>query len=175
MNANLCLRLFDNLDDADRLAIETLEGRRIGYGDLIAFSGQLANVLVELGVTPGDRVAVQVEKSVPNLALYLASVRAGAIYLPLNPGYTLNELDFFIIDAEPSLVVCDPSRAEGIQTIASKVNARVETLDAKGTGSLTEAATTKKPDFITVVRGGDDLAAILYTSQAQPGDPKARC
>ncbi|MCE3257250.1 MAG: AMP-dependent synthetase and ligase [Nitrobacter vulgaris] len=164
MNANLFSRLFDDLDDADRLAIETPEGRRISHGDLIAFSGQLANVLVARGVRPGDRVAVQVEKSVPNLALYLATVRAGAIYLPLNPGYTLNELDFFIIDAEPSLVVCDPSRAEDIEAITSKVNARVETLDARGKGSLTDAATATKPDFITVARAGGDLAAILYTS-----------
>jgi malonyl-CoA/methylmalonyl-CoA synthetase len=108
MNANLFSRLFGDLADAGQLAIETLEGRRITYGDLIAFSGRLANVLMARGVRPGDRVAVQVEKWVPNLALYLATVRAGAIYLPLNPGYTLHELDFFIIDAEPSLVVATP-------------------------------------------------------------------
>ncbi|EAQ36792.1 AMP-dependent synthetase and ligase [Nitrobacter sp. Nb-311A] len=164
MNANLFSRLFDELHDADLLAIETLQGRRISYGDLIAFSGRLANILVARGVRPGDRVAVQVEKSVPNLALYLATARAGAVYLPLNDAYTLNELDYFIADAEPSLVVCDPSKAEGIQAIASKVNAKVETLDAKGKGSLTAAAATAKPDFMTVARGGEDLAAILYTS-----------
>src|SRR6188768_517944 len=132
MNANLFSCLFDDLDDADRLAIETLEERRISYGDLIAFSGQLANVLVARGVRPGDRVAVQVEKSVPNLALYLATVRAGAVYLPLNTAYTLNELDYFITDAEPSLVVCDPSKAEGIAAIAAKVKASVETLGSDG-------------------------------------------
>ncbi len=164
MNANLFSRLFDDLDDASLLAIETQDGRRITYGDLIAFSGRLANVLVARGVRPGDRVAVQAEKSVPNLALYLATARAGAVYLPLNDAYTLNELDYFITDAEPSLVVCDPSKSEGIQAIASKVNATIETLDAKGKGSLTGAATTAKPDFITVARAGDDLAAILYTS-----------
>ncbi|WP_416193313.1 malonate--CoA ligase [Nitrobacter sp. TKz-YC01] len=164
MNANLFLRLFDDLDDATLLAIETPDGRRITYGDLIAFSGRLANVLVARGVRPGDRVAVQAEKSVPNLALYLATLRAGAVYLPLNDAYTLNELDYFITDAEPSLVVCDPSKAEGIQAIASKVKARVETLDAGGKGSLTAAATAAKPDFITIARAGDDLAAILYTS-----------
>ncbi len=164
MNANLFSRLFGDLDDADLPAIETPEGRRITYGDLIAFSGRLANILAARGVRPGDRVAVQAEKSVPNLALYLATVRAGAIYLPLNDAYTLNELDYFIIDAEPSLVVCDPSKAEGIQAIASKVNAAIETLDSKGKGSLTEAATAAKPDFITAARTGDDLAAILYTS-----------
>ena len=72
-------------------------------------------------VKPGDRVAVQVEKSVPALILYLATVRAGAVFLPLNTAYTLNELDYFIGDAEPSLVVCDPSKADGIAAIAAKV------------------------------------------------------
>ena len=164
MNANLFSRLFDDLDDADRLAIETLDGQRITYGDLIAFSGRLANVLVARGVKPGDRVAVQVEKSVPNLVLYLATVRAGAVYLPLNTAYTLNELDYFITDAEPSLVVCDPSKVDGIKAIAAKVGAKVETLGADGKGSLTEAAMTAKPEFTTVARANDDLAAILYTS-----------
>ncbi|MEH6952170.1 malonyl-CoA synthase [Nitrobacter sp. NHB1] len=164
MNANLFSRLFDDLNDAGRLAIETLDGRRITYGDLIAFSGRLANVLVAHGVKPGDRVAVQVEKSVPNLALYLAAVRAGAVYLPLNTAYTLNELDYFITDAEPAFVVCDPSKADGIKAIAAKVGAKVETLGADGKGSLTEAAMTAKPEFTTVARADDDLAAILYTS-----------
>ncbi|WP_439924018.1 malonate--CoA ligase [Nitrobacter sp. JJSN] len=164
MNANLFSRLFDDLDDAARTAIETLDGRRITYDDLIAFSGRLANVLVARGIKPGDRVAVQVEKTVPNLVLYLAALRAGAVYLPLNPAYTLNELGYFITDAEPALVVCDPYKAEGIKTIAAKVGARVETLGADGKGSLTEAATAAKPEFITVVRASDDLAAILYTS-----------
>jgi malonyl-CoA/methylmalonyl-CoA synthetase len=164
MNANLFSRLFDDLDDAGRLAIETLDGRRITYGDLIAFSGRLANLLVARGVKPGDRVAVQVEKSVPNLALYLAALRAGAVYLPLNPAYTLNELGYFITDAEPALVVCDPSQADGIKAIAVKVGARIETLGADGKGSLTEAAMAARSKFITVTRADDDLAAILYTS-----------
>ena len=107
-NANLFSRLFDDLDDPSRLAIETLDGTRISYGDLIARAGQMANVLVSRGVKPGDRVAAQTEKSVPGLVLYLATVRAGAVYLPLNTAYTLNELEYFITDAEPSLVVCDP-------------------------------------------------------------------
>ena len=118
-NANLFSRLFDRLDDPDRLAIETADGERITYGELIARAGRFANVLVERGVKPGDRVAVQVEKSVENLVLYLATVRAGAVYLPLNTAYTLNELDYFIGDAEPSLVVCDPSRADGLAPIAA--------------------------------------------------------
>ena len=71
MNANLFARLFDNLDDPHRLAIETLDGRRISYGDLIARAGKVANVLVSRGVKVGDRVAAQTEKSVAGLVLYL--------------------------------------------------------------------------------------------------------
>ncbi|WP_407157487.1 malonate--CoA ligase [Bradyrhizobium sp. STM 3557] len=163
-NANLFSRLFDSLDGPNRLAIETHDGKRISYGDLVARAGQIANVLVARGVKPGDRVAVQVEKSVENLVLYLATVRAGGVYLPLNTAYTLNELDYFITDAEPTVVVCDPSKADGIAAIAAKVGAKVETLDATGKGSLSEAADKAATAFATVPRTGDDLAAILYTS-----------
>src|SRR6201746_1981844 len=164
MNANLFSRLFDDLDNPGRLAIETIDGQRISYGDLIGRAGQIANVLVKGGVKPGDRVAAQTDKSVPGLVLYLATVRAGAVYLPLNTAYTLNELEYFIGDAEPSLVVCDPSKAEGIGAIAAKVGSRVETLGADGKGSLTDAAAAERAEFTTVDRADDDLAAILYTS-----------
>src|ERR1700742_566515 len=160
MNANLFSRLFDRLDDPARLAIETIDGRRISYSDLIAQAGQMANVLVGSGVKPGDRVAAQTEKSVAGLVLYLATLRAGAVYLPLNTAYTLNELEYFITDAEPSMVVCDPSKAEGIGAIAAKIKAKVMTLGADGKGSLTDAAAKVKPDFTTVARADDDLAAI---------------
>src|SRR3954452_8942926 len=151
-NANLFSRLFDGLDDPNRLAIETLDGQRISCGDLIARAGQMANVLVARGVKVGDRVAAQTEKSVAALVLYLATVRAGAVYLPLNTAYTLNELDYFIRDAEPSLVVCAPAKADGIGTIAAKVGAKVETLGTDGKGSLTEAAAAAQPEFETVLR-----------------------
>src|ERR1700687_2636157 len=164
MNANLFSRLFDGLDDPTRLAIETVDGQRISYGELISRAGQMANVLVSRGVKPGGRVAAQTEKSVPGLVLYLAAVRAGAVYLPLNTAYTLNELEYFITDAEPSLVVCDPTKADSIGVIAAKVGAEVETLGADGRGSLTDAAAQASPAFTTVARGNDDLAAILYTS-----------
>lgn len=163
-NANLFARLFDGLDDPARLAIETVDGGRISYGDLIARSGRVANVLVARGVGVGDRVAAQTDKSVEALVLYLATVRAGAVYLPLNTAYTLNELEYFIGDAEPSLVVCDPSKAEGLGALAAKVGAKVETLGAEGQGSLTDAAAGASPDFQTVARADGDLAAILYTS-----------
>src|SRR3954447_16701309 len=131
-NANLFSRLFDKLDEPTRLAIEELDGTRITYADLVARAGQMANVLVSRGVKVGDRVAAQTEKSVAALVLYLATVRAGGVYLPLNTAYTLNELEYFIGDAEPTVVVCDPSKAKGIGKIAAKVGAKVETLDASG-------------------------------------------
>ena len=102
-NANLFSRLFDGIADTSRLAIETSDGTRISYADLIAQAGRVANFIVARGVKPGDRVAAQTEKSVEALVLYLATVRAGAVFLPLNTAYTLNELEYFIGDAEPSL------------------------------------------------------------------------
>ncbi|HEX7789648.1 MAG TPA: AMP-binding protein, partial [Afipia sp.] len=163
-NANLFSRLFDGLTDTGRLAIETSDGARISYADLIAQSGRMANFITSRGVKPGDRVAAQTEKSVEALVLYLATVRAGAVYLPLNTAYTLTELDYFIGDAEPSLIVCDPSKADGIGKLAAKVSAQVETLDAEGKGSLNDGTAKASADFKTIARAGDDLAAILYTS-----------
>src|SRR5256886_10643346 len=164
MNANLFSRLFDGLDDPTRLAIETIDGQRVSYGEVISRAGQMANVLMAHGPRPGAVAAAQPEKSVPALVLYLATVRVGAVYLPLNTAYTLNELEYFIGDAEPSLVVCDPSRADGIGALAAKVGAKVETLGADGQGSLTDAAARAPAQFTTVPRNDDDLAAILYTS-----------
>jgi malonyl-CoA/methylmalonyl-CoA synthetase len=163
-NANLFSRLFDQLDDPTRLAIETPDGAKISYGDLIALSGRYANYLVSRGVKPGDRVASQTEKSVPALVLYLATVRAGAVFLPLNTAYTLNELSYFFGDAEPALIVCDPSKADGIKAVADKIGAKVDTLDANGHGSLADGAAAADTAFKTVERADDDLAAILYTS-----------
>jgi malonyl-CoA/methylmalonyl-CoA synthetase len=164
MNANLFDRLRRSVADGSRTAISTPAGDRFTYDDLVAFSGRLANVLVARGVKPGDRVAVQVEKSIPALVLYLATVRAGGVYLPLNTAYTLAELEYFIGDAEPSLVVCDPGKRGGIETLAKSVGAAVETLDARGEGSLVQAASEAPAAFETVQRAGGDLAAILYTS-----------
>src|SRR6267154_2185446 len=155
VNANLFSRLFDGVDDLNRLAIETTDGQRISYGDLVARAGQMANVLVNSGVKPGDRVAAQTEKSVPGLVLYLATVRAGAVYLPLNAAYTLTELEYFIGDAEPSLIVCDPSRQDEVAKVASNLRATVMTLGTDGNGSLQEAAAGSPAAFETLHREPD--------------------
>ena len=163
--------MSNHLFDAIRAAagsgdmfIETPDGRTWTYGDIFAQSGRLAAALDTLGVRPGDRVAVQVEKSPEALMLYLACVRCGAVYLPLNTAYTLVELDYFISDAEPHLVVCAPRSREGVVSVAAKYGAHVETLDDAGSGSLLDIAKDEDSDFLDAERGPDDMAAILYTS-----------
>ncbi|UDF28091.1 UNVERIFIED_ORG: malonyl-CoA synthase [Roseateles sp. XES5] len=159
--------LFDAIRAAaspDATFIETAEGRRWTYGDMLAFSGRLAGALKRLGVTPGDRVAVQAEKSPEALMLYLACVRVGAVYLPLNTAYTLAELEYFIGDATPHLVVVDPKTRDSVESVTRYHRGKVETLDATGGGSLLQLAGKEPDDFADVERGPDDLAAILYTS-----------
>ncbi|GLK67135.1 malonate--CoA ligase [Hansschlegelia plantiphila] len=145
--------------------IETADGRTLSYGEMFARSSQLARALVSIGVKPGDRIAAQVEKSVEALLLYLATVRTGGVFLPLNNGYTASEIDYFIGDAEPALFVVDPATRAALTPIGNKYGARVETLDRDGGGSLTALAAGESDSaFDDVSRGPDDLAAILYTS-----------
>jgi malonyl-CoA/methylmalonyl-CoA synthetase len=139
------------------------DGRTYSYADMVAVSARFANALVALGVKPGDRVAVQVEKSIEALMLYLGTVRAGAIFLPLNTAYTPAEIEYFLGDAEPAIFVCDPAKAEALKPYAEKAGAKLETLGV-GAGSLLDKANAASTEFADVVRGADDLAAILYTS-----------
>ncbi len=161
--------LFDSfrerMPDADRIALHTVDGADLTYGDLLAQSARFANALVDLGVKPGDRVAVQTGKSVSTLMLYLGALRAGAVYLPLNTAYTEAELGYFLGDAEPSLLVCDPDRRDSLASVAERAGIdRVETLDGDGRGSIWDLAMAASDEFSDVPRTGDDLAAILYTS-----------
>ena len=161
---NLFSQIRSAISSPDKVFIETGAGVAISYGDMLSGSAQIANVLIARGVKAGDRVAAQVEKTPQNLLLYLAALRAGAIYLPLNTAYTLAELEYFIGDAEPCLIVCDPAKQAGLSEIAARRGATVETLDARGQGSLTDAAAKASSEFSDVARGRSDLAAILYTS-----------
>lgn len=138
--------------------------RETPYKTFIQQAARLAHALVELGVRPGARVAVQAEKSEAALALYAACVQAGAVYLPLNTAYTAAEVSYFVEDAEPTLVVCDPAAIGALGPVAAKAGAKIETLDAAGTGSLVTCAAGKPDTFDTVARAPGDTAAILYTS-----------
>ena len=163
MTNHLFSLVRDGVPDPAKTVIETPEGRRYSYADLIARSGAYAAALQAAGVRPGDRVAVQVEKSPEVIFLYLGVVRAGAAFLPLNTAYTPAEIGYFLGDAEPTIFVCDPGRREALVQAAAGIR-EVWTLDAAGTGSAAEAADRHEAAFADVPRGPDDLAAILYTS-----------
>ena len=150
---------------AAKVFIETPDGRRYSYADMVARSGAYASALSAAGVRPGDRVAVQVEKSAEVVFLYLGAVRAGAVFLPLNTAYTAAEVAYFLGDAEPALFVCDPAKRAALAPVAESAGTtRVLTLDAAGRGTIAEAADAQRPDFADAARGPEDLAAILYTS-----------
>jgi malonyl-CoA/methylmalonyl-CoA synthetase len=147
-----------------RVAIATPDGETLTYADLDERCARLAGRLARCGVGPGDRVAVQVEKSVANLLLYFACLRRGAVYLPLNTAYTPSELDYFFGDAEPALIVCDPARRAEIAVLGGAAVARIATLDAHGQGDLVEALGEESPEPAIAPVADDDLAALLYTS-----------
>nr|VFJ63759.1 MAG: malonyl-CoA/methylmalonyl-CoA synthetase [Candidatus Kentron sp. FM]VFJ64602.1 MAG: malonyl-CoA/methylmalonyl-CoA synthetase [Candidatus Kentron sp. FM]VFK15214.1 MAG: malonyl-CoA/methylmalonyl-CoA synthetase [Candidatus Kentron sp. FM] len=175
---NLYTYLSDHFPaDRSRIVIETPGGQQWSYRDLERETARFATVLGSLGVSKGDRVAVLVEKSPEALFLYLACLRAGVIYLPLNTAYRLPEIDYFFSDAEPKAVVCRPEAREAISQLAAQHGIeQVVTLGEAGDGTLIEMVGSpgrfhgeSAPDDI-IVRS-TDVAAILYTS-GTTGRPK---
>lgn len=150
---------------ADRCAFETLDGRYYTFDDLRAGSAKIAHWLTSLKIPKGSRVAVQVEKSVEAVMLYLGTLRSGMVFLPLNTAYRETEIAYFLSDAEPAVVVCSPGNLAWIKPLAVKAGCSVvQTLGEQIDGTLIEAAKPFSTDFPTVKVKADDLAAILYTS-----------
>ena len=146
-------------------AVETEGGLVYSWSDLERASAMLANLLGSLDLPAGARIAVQVEKSVEAMLLYLATLRAGFVFLPLNTAYQSAEIEYFIGDAEPSVVVCSSKNFAWISKIAFKAGTgHVFTLNDDRTGSLLERAAHHGDRQRVVPRSADDLAAILYTS-----------
>ena len=131
---------------------------------LFALSGQIANVLLDAGVEPGHRVVMQCEKSIEALALYLACLRVGSLFLPLNTAYMPAEMDYFVGDAEPTIVVSSIQAADQLAPICANHNATLFTLGENSDGTLMDAARVARTDCLIAERGPDDLAVILYTS-----------
>lgn len=158
--------LFDETNKQQERAV-------FSYADVEQLSARLANYFCDIGLQKGDRIAVQVEKSPMALMVYLASLRVGLIYLPLNTAYTDSELAYFIEDAEPRFMLCDPAKQVSIETLieAANTSARVETLDNQAGGSLVDAIQSYSTEFETRECDDDDTAAILYTS-GTTGRPK---
>ncbi|GKX34816.1 MAG: malonyl-CoA synthase [Rhizobiaceae bacterium MnEN-MB40S] len=156
--------LFEQHRGSSRTYIFKPDGASITYSDFLAMAARTAHALRSCGVEPGDRVAVQIAKSPEALALYIASVQAGAVFLPLNTAYTPSEIEYFVENAGPKLVVCDPASVDALASIAAAAGAALKTLAGDGSGSLTDLAKDQPTSFPTVDRGPDDLAAFLYTS-----------
>lgn len=138
-------------------------GKTWTYADMLEFSSSLAARLRALGVQDNDRVVAQVQKSPEALLLYVACVRAGAVFVPLNPGYTATEIEYFVSDAKPTLLVVTPEMAGGILPAANAHGIRLVTLDEQGQGTLMQGPSDAS-SFKDSRRDKDDLAAILYTS-----------
>ncbi|MEO7255626.1 MAG: malonyl-CoA synthase, partial [Casimicrobium sp.] len=158
-------------DDLDAVAIEAADSAtgdtltRHTWRDIDEHSARIANLLASMALPVGSRVAVQTEKSVEALMLYLGVLRAGYVYLPLNTAYQAGEIEYFIANAEPAVVVCSPKSLSWVQPIADAAKVvRVFTLDESGSGTLIDEATKQSSTQSIANSEADDLAAILYTS-----------
>lgn len=180
VNANLYAHFQDRFPaDPDSLLLRTAQGEALSYAQADAGAARLADALLRSGASPGDRVTVQVHKSPENLLLYLACLRAGLIYHPLNTAYTASELAYFINDAQPSIVVCDESALNTFSQLLHKEAATTQaievlTLNADGSGTLMQrvAELPEPPDDAEVYNAdGSETAALLYSS-GTTGQPK---
>jgi malonyl-CoA/methylmalonyl-CoA synthetase len=151
---------------AGRTALRSADGAtRLSFGDLAEGAARYANALATLGVEPGDRVTVQIEKSPASVLLYLAVLKQGAVYQPLNTAYTAAEVDYFVADAQPKLIVCDTARQGEMRALADRHKVfAVANLDSQGEGSLANLAASMDDRHETAARTADDLAGLLYTS-----------
>jgi malonyl-CoA/methylmalonyl-CoA synthetase len=165
-NANLYCLFESRIErDGAKPAFVVPGGASTSYAELGRLVSRMANALAAAGVKAGDRVTVQVEKSLPNAVLYLACLKAGAVFNPLNSGYTAAELDYFLGDAEPALLVCQQSSLPLLEPIAkARKVASTLLLEPDGSGSLSDAAARQSDRHSTVVCAADDLASLIYTS-----------
>ena len=166
LNANLYAAFAASFpSDLNKPCLILPDGRAWTYGDIERASAKLANLLVALGLRRGDRIAMQVGKLPEALLLYLASLRAGMVFLPLNPAYQAAEIEYFLNDAQPGLFVCRPQfREEALLLAAQTGVAHTLVLGEQGGGSLIELASAQHDFFETVECAASDLAAVLYTS-----------
>ncbi len=152
------------------------DGSRLSYREFLDIAARFANTLVTCGVKPGDRVVLQVPKSAAEaLAVYAACVQSGSVMVPLNTGYTADEVDYFVGDAKPKLVICDPKNKEGLESICEKHSAQLETLDAIGEGSFASLQRSNSKLSRWLNDRSTTWSPSSTPSQAQPVDPKALC
>ena len=157
-------KLFGVHSENDDPFLYLLDGQIITYRQFLVLTRKIANTFIEIGLRPGDCVAIQVKKSPEMLNIYAACAQAGLVFLPLNPDYTVDELKYFMENSEARLIICDEKNKKDLVTIAQKLGVIVETLNSNSTGSIIDKAASSPEYFETVARSKDDLAALLYTS-----------
>jgi malonyl-CoA/methylmalonyl-CoA synthetase len=155
----------ERASDSSRVFLQTPEGRRLTYTALRDESGRLASILRRHGVLPGDRVAVQVDKSVEAVLLYVACLRMGAVFVPINVANTPNEVEYFLRDSRPRMAVIRPQDSAVLEPVARAAGTeRVETLGEDGDGSLLQSAALDDGAFEPPTLDPNSIAAIVYTS-----------
>jgi len=140
------------------------ENKEISYLEFNEIVNQISNYLIDINLLPGDRVAIQAEKNVIQLATYVATIKAGGVYLPLNTGYTLSELEYFFNDAKPKVIIVDDKIQNEVKNLVSYSSVSILSLNLDETGSLIEQIKKYPKKFQSIKRNENDLAAILYTS-----------
>ena len=160
--------LFDNLFGAhtenDDPFLYLLNGQIITYKKFLELSAKISNAFFDLGLKPGDCVAIQVQKSPEMLNIYAACAQSGLVFLPINPSYTVDEIEYFIENSEARLIICDEANKMPLEHKAKKLGITIETLNADATGSIIDKSLPLSDKFETVRRSENDLAALLYTS-----------
>ena len=156
--------LFGQHIGSDAVFLQLPGNQTLTYGSFLQMTARYAGLLTNFGLAPGDRVAVQIEKSPQALAVYAACAQAGLVFLPLNTAYTADEVAYFIENSGAGVVLADDARRDALAPIVERCNARLETLNADGSGSFADKAAAFPDTFATVARDENDLAAFLYTS-----------
>jgi malonyl-CoA/methylmalonyl-CoA synthetase len=148
-----------------RIFLEADSGENFCYADLERETARYSNFLTALGLQRGDRVAVQVEKSPQAVFVYLACLRTGLCYLPLNNAYQQGEIRYFLNDAQPAVAICSPQNYDWYSSLCNEAKVpNLFTLDQTGAGTFPQAAASSPTEFVTVPSHPDDLAVIIYTS-----------
>jgi len=163
-NENFFQIISDKIQDKNKIFLQEIDGKKFKYSDVQKISSKYANIFKALGVCKGDRVAVQTSKLVDCIWIYLSLLRIGAIYLPLNPAYTVQEVKYFIEDANPKVFISDESISKDLIEILRNSFILHETINSKGNGSLQKKLKGKEVNFENEIVKNDDIACILYTS-----------
>ena len=156
--------LFGQHLESEAVFLHLPKKQSLTYGDFLRLAARYAGAFTDMGLVAGDRVAVQIEKSPQALAVYAACVQAGLVFLPLNTAYTADEVTYFVENSGAGIVLGDDNKRSALEPIAKSCGARLETLNANGSGSFADKAAGFPTVFDTVPREAGDLAAFLYTS-----------